>query len=79
MAFYTMLISVGLPVILQINRPYTTIMDSLYLAFSQNILNMVKYWGTSIAEPFKYLAGEKQCRYYLLGEWKDTECHILFF
>lgn len=33
MAFYSMIISVALPVVLQVNRPYTVFMDSLYLAF----------------------------------------------
>lgn len=76
-SFYGMLISVILPVALQISRPYTFVMDSLYLLFSQDILQMFSYWGKTISEPFKYLAGEKTCQYFLLGNWNQVECHIL--
>lgn len=79
MAFYGMLTSTALPIVLQINRPYTTFMDSLYLAFSKSLLEMIKYWGRSISEPYLYLSGQEKCEYYQLGSWKQVDCHILFF
>ena len=48
LSFFGMLTSVIFPVILQSSRPYTLVMDSLYLLFSQDILKVFNFWGSSI-------------------------------
>ena len=37
-SFYSMLVSVLLPLFLQSSRPYTFVMDSLYLLFSEDVI-----------------------------------------
>ncbi len=78
MSFYGMLASVILPLVMQSSRPYTLTMDSLYLLFSQDIMQMFGHWNRVVTEPFKYLAGQQMCQHYLLGSLNQVECHIVF-